>query len=117
MEQLDEDDLRRLTGQARDAEFELDLRGLDVAHAGESVLRMLERARFREPRSVLIRLDPPEPGGGETLFQPIGRMLLEARRAGQLTRYSTLPPEAGLGFYVLTAGKPDDAPEGPAGAG
>jgi hypothetical protein len=37
MDTIDEDDLRRLTGQERDAEYELDLRGLDGPHGRESV--------------------------------------------------------------------------------
>ena len=66
---------------------------------------MLERTRFVEPRSVRIRLQPPPEGGGETLFQPIGRLLLEARRHGVLSRLSPLPPDSGVGYRVETVGK------------
>jgi len=98
-------DLKRLLGYDDRAEYELDLRGLDLAHARESVARMLERARFRAPRSVIVRLDPAGPETGETLFQPIGRQLLDARRKGVLEKLTPLPPHAGCGFYLVTKGK------------
>ena len=66
---------------------------------------MLERARFRAPRSVIVRLDLAGPDTGETLFQPIGRQLLEARRKGLLEKLSPLPAHAGPGFYLVTRGK------------
>ena len=97
--------LRRLSEAGADADYELDLRDLDRAHAEESVRRMLERNRFTEPRSIRIRLAPPPEGGGETLFQPIGRLLLEARRHGVLSRLSPLPPDSGVGYRVETVGK------------
>ncbi len=97
--------LKRLSQAGVDADYELDLRGLDRAHAEESVRRMLERNRFTEPRSIRVRLQPPPEGGGETLFQPIGRLLLEARRHGLLSRLSPLPPETGVGYRIETIGK------------
>ena len=97
--------LKRLSQAGSDADYELDLRGLDRAHAEESVRRMLERNRFTEPRSIRVRLQPPPDGGGETLFQPIGRLLLEARRHGLLSRLSPLPPETGVGYRIETVGK------------
>lgn len=102
---LDDLDLKRLTGYDDHAEYELDLCGLDLAHATESVKRMLERNRFRPSRSVLVRLDPAGPDTGETLFQPIGRQLLAARKAGALTKLTPLPHHAGSGFYLVTKGK------------
>ena len=75
---LKDEDIRRLTGIHDAAEYELDLRGLDRAHGEASVQRMLERSRFRLPRDVVIRIDKASPTSGATLFQPIGRMLVEA---------------------------------------
>ncbi len=100
------EDLRRLTGFHDSAEYELDLCGLDLAHARASVERMLERSRFRQPRSVVVRIDPASPVSGETLFQPIGRMLLEAMRAELVTRCSPLP-EGEAGFWVRLKGNTD----------
>ena len=70
---------------------------------------MIERSRFRAPRSVVVRLDPAGPDTGETLFQPIGRLLLDLRRKGQLSKLSPLPHHAGSGFYLVTLGKEDSA--------
>ncbi len=99
--------LRRLSASGADADYELDLRGLDRPHAEESVRRMLERNRFTEARSIRIQLQPPPDGGGETLFQPIGRLLLEARRQGLLSQLSPLPLETGVGYRIQTIGKPE----------
>jgi hypothetical protein len=89
-----------------DAQAVLDLRGAARAKAEASIKDMLERSRFAEPKTVAIRLDPPPQGGGETLFQPIGRLLLDAKRRGWIERLQTLPAHDGLGFYVALAGKP-----------
>ena len=102
---MDDVDLKRLTGYDDRAEYELDLRGLDLAHARESVARMIERSRFLDPRSIIVRLDPAGPDSGETLFQPIGRQLLGLRRKGRLAKLSPLPPHAGSGYYLVTKGK------------
>jgi len=88
------------------AEAVLDLRGAPSAQAEASIKDMLERSRFGAARTVAIRLDAPTDGGGETLFQPIGRQLLEARRRGWVDRLQTLPPRDGLGFFVGLAGNP-----------
>ena len=45
-------------------------------------------------------------GGGENLFQPIGKALLEAKKRGWIDRLQTLPAQDGLGFYVALAGRP-----------
>jgi hypothetical protein len=107
---LDERQLRRLVARAGQAEYELDLTGLDRVHAIASIDRMIERQRFRaEPRQVVIRLDPPGPESGETLFQPIGRALLDYLRQRLVTTCRPLPAGAGSGFYVEMPGrKPPD---------
>lgn len=117
---LRNEDIRRLTGFRDSAEYELDLRGLDRAHAEASVERMLERSRFRPPRSVVVRIDAAGPTSGETLFQPVGRVLLDALRAGVVSRCSPLP-EGGTGFWIRLTGNPDAREEeedddGPDGA-
>ena len=65
---------------------------------------MLERSRFGAGKTVAVRLDPPPEGGGETLFQPVGRLLLEAKRRGWIERLQTLPAADGLGFYLTLSG-------------
>ena len=94
----------------RDADSVMDLRGANRATAEASLKEMLERSRFAKGKTVAIRLDPPPAGGGETLFQPAGRLLLAARRSRLIERLQTLPAPDGLGFYVALAGKPQRAP-------
>ncbi|UUX48334.1 hypothetical protein NUH88_13015 [Nisaea acidiphila] len=108
----DHGELKPLFGENREAEYELDLRGLDLPHSAASVERMLERSRFRAPRSVRVLIDSPDGEGGGSHFQPLGRLLLDARREGVLSAMTTLPPEDELGFRVVTAGKPDGEEEG-----
>jgi hypothetical protein len=88
-----------------DAESVLDLREATREQAAASLQDMLERSRFAQGKSVAVRLAPPPEGGGETLFQPIGKALLEAKKRGWIDRLQTLPAEDGLGFYVVLAGK------------
>jgi hypothetical protein len=90
-----------------DAESVLDLRGATREQAALSLQDMLERSRFAQGKSVAVRLAPPPEGGGETLFQPIGKALLEAKKRGWIDRLKTLPADDGLGFYVVLAGKPE----------
>jgi hypothetical protein len=89
-----------------DAEAVLDLRGATREQAAASIRDMLERSRFAQSKSVAIRLDGPPEGGGETLFQPVGKALLEAKKRGWISRLQTLPAHDGLGFYVALAGNP-----------
>jgi hypothetical protein len=90
-----------------DADAVLDLRGATREKAAASLQDMLERSRFAQAKSVAIRLDAPPAGGGETLFQPVGKALLDAKKRGWIERLQTLPAQDGLGFYVVLAGKPE----------
>lgn len=103
---LKDEDLRRITGIHDSAEYELDLQGLDRPHAEASIERMLERSRFRPPRDVVIRIDKASPTSGETLFQPVGRQLVEAMKAGTVARCRPLP-EGSAGFWVELIGNPN----------
>ena len=109
--EIDDVGLKRLVGYDDTAEYELALCGLDLAHATESVNRMIERSRFLASRSVIVRLDPAGPDTGETLFQPIGRLLLDLRRKGLLAKLSPLPHFAGSGYYLVTQGKTETGRE------
>jgi hypothetical protein len=84
----------------------LDLTGIGREAAEARVNEMLERSRFAQGKTLAIRLDAPQEGGGETLFQPIGRLLLGAKRCGWIDRLQTLPARDGLGFFVALAGTP-----------
>ena len=100
------DKLRGTLGVA-DAESVLDLRSASREQAAASLQDMLERSRFAQRKAVAIRLAPPPAGGGETLFQPVGKALLEAKKRGWIERLQTLPAHDGLGFYVVLAGRPE----------
>lgn len=100
-------ELRRLLGQSHEAEYELDLTGLDLAHSLASIDRMVERQRFRsEARSVVIRLDPATATSGETLFRPVGRHLLGLMRQTRIAKCRPLAGDKGAGFFVELAGRP-----------
>ena len=107
---LKDEDIRRLTGIHDSAEYELDLCGIDKLHGEASVERMLERSRFRPPRSVVVRIDKASPTSGATLFQPIGRLLVEAMKAGIVQRCHPLS-DAGAGFWVSLTGNPNASVE------
>jgi hypothetical protein len=103
-------DLRKLTrflDVDGDAEYELDLRGLDLPHSLASIDRMVERQRFRsEPRSVRIGLEAASAESGATLFGPIGRYLVDLMKRGLIAKTRPLANIDGGGFRVeLPAGK------------
>lgn len=101
--------MRRLAGATARAEYELDLTGLDWPHSEASIQRMLERQRFRtESRDVVIRIDPAGPDSGQTLFQPVGRMLLQALKAGHVSHCRPLALSEGAGFYVELPSRGED---------
>jgi len=105
--------LTRLLDRHGQAYYELDLSGLDFAHAAASVDRMVERQRFRDVgRSVLVRIDPATPESGETLFGRLGRHLLDLKRRGLVATLAPLDPRHGAGFNLtLPAGKEPAAGE------
>ena len=92
-----------------DAEAVLNLKDASREEAAASLQDMLERSRFAEAKTVAILLAPPPEGGGETLFQPVGKALQEAKKRGWIERLQTLPAEDGLGFFVALAGRPERA--------
>jgi hypothetical protein len=106
--------LKRLLDRHGDADYELDLTGLDFAHAVASVDRMVERQRFRDVgRSVVARIDPATPDSGETLFGRLGRHLLDLKRRGLIATMMPLDPAHGAGFNLtLPAGRDAAAAEG-----
>ena len=106
--------LTRLLDRHGDADYELDLTGLDFAHAAASIDRMVERQRFRDVgRSVVVRIDPATADSGETLFGRVGRHLLDLKRRGLVATLAPLDPRAGAGFNLtLPAGREAALSEG-----
>lgn len=96
----------RGTFGAADADALLDLTQAERDAAQAAIGDLIERSRFLPPRSVAVRIAPPAGDGSETLFQPVGRLLLDARRKGLILRLTPLPDHDGLGFFVQLAGRP-----------
>ncbi len=105
---FDHEQLRDLVGDQASADYELDLRGLSAAQARIAIERMLEAHGLVEATTVVIRIDPATPTSGETLFLPIGRQLLEARRRELLRHFAPLPDGDGGGFHVELPGRSSD---------
>ena len=79
---------------------ELDLRGLNRARAMSQLYQMLDRGRFGQASALRIRIDAASSTSGETLFQPVAKLLLSALRRNVLSCCYLLPREVGAGFYV-----------------
>lgn len=103
---IDQSVLDGLLGGERVGAHQLDLRGMAVEEARAAVEDMLARWSGQDT-TVVVRISPATPTSGETLFQPIGRQLLAARRAGLIARFSPLSEPAGGGFHLTMAA--DDA--------
>lgn len=101
MPHFDADPLQNLALQAGKADADLDLRGLSMTDAMARVEALLSADSASAPRSYRILFDGPRGDGTETLFQPLGRRLLAARREGVLQ--SCLPLPDGNAYYVLLA--------------
>lgn len=99
MPYFDQNPLEKLALQATEAEASLDLRG----QAPEQALRAVEQLLRQAPRgkSFLIQFDPASGDGHETLFLPLGKRLLQARREGCLER--CLPIADGAAYFILFA--------------
>ncbi len=97
---FDLEQMRDLVGDQAAADYELDLRGLSTEPARIAIDQMLEQRGVFEAKTVVIRIDPATPTSGETLFLPVGRQLLEARRRNLICRFAPLPEGDGGGFHV-----------------
>ena len=84
-----------------DAEAVIDLRGKVRLDAEAHLVALLEGRGGRPVRSIAILIDPATPTSGETLFQPVGRLLLDGKRRGVVERLLPLPARDGLGFFVV----------------
>ncbi|MEM9387054.1 MAG: hypothetical protein AAGA68_18475 [Pseudomonadota bacterium] len=100
MPEFDPETVRALVGDLADGEHTLDLRGVSLRTALNSISRMLERQHPEGLTSVVILIDPATETSGETLFLPVGQKLLEARRRGLVARFHPLPEADGGGFYA-----------------
>ena len=104
---FDPEQLRDLVGDRAAADHELDLRGASATEARTAIERMLDGQDSAEATTVVIRIDPATPTSGETLFLPVGRQLLDARRRQLVRSFTPLPEGDGGGFHVELPGRPE----------
>ena len=103
---IEPEDARKLVGTHAEGDQVLDLRGASPDVARVSIEQMLAEAGSKVRGSVVVRLDPATATSGETLFLPVGRQLLEARKQGKLKLLEPLPEANGGGFYIELLGVP-----------
>ena len=99
MPYFDENPLLALATQACEAEATLDLQGLSAIEALARVDALLAGTDRRT--TYLIHFDAAADDGRETLFLPLGRRLLQARRDGTLKH--CLPAPDGTGYFIAFA--------------
>jgi hypothetical protein len=105
MPHFDPEDARALASENLDVDARVDLRGLGAVEALALVEAALARHAGAEEARVLFAFDPATPGGGETLFLPVGRRLKTAIAEGVAVRAM---PAAGGGWIVRLAARPTD---------
>ena len=96
---FDANPLDKLAFEPGDAEAVLDLQGMPDEQALQAVEQLLQTTQAAN--SYLIRFDAAQADGRETLFLPLGRRLLQARREGLLAR--CLPAADGAGYFIAFA--------------
>lgn len=83
---FDPDDAKALTTENLAVDGEIDLAGLAAAPALEKLAALLAVHRSLARTRILVKFTPAAPGGGETLFQPVGRFLRSEIAAGRAVR-------------------------------
>jgi DNA-nicking Smr family endonuclease len=83
-----------------DTHATLDLRGLKREEALAKLQALIATHAAPAPHRYAVLIDPAIPGGAETLFQPVGRYLLDAKRAGKIFAVTPLADPPGGGFAI-----------------
>ncbi|WP_157893685.1 hypothetical protein [Aquidulcibacter paucihalophilus] len=96
------EDANALSTENFDVSQVFDLNGKGAIEALALVEAALQDHRREEEVKLWFKFDPPTPGGGETLFQPVGRRLRDAIKYGQAVR--AMPAQGG-GWIVRLAAK------------
>lgn len=96
MPYFDDNPLQKLAELHGASDCELDLRGKTADEALQAIEELLHVPNPAD--SYLVRFDPASDDGRETLFLPLGRRLLQARRDGHIKR--CLPSADGAAFFV-----------------
>tara|TARA_B100000676_G_scaffold290448_1_gene323932 strand:- start:2185 stop:2505 length:321 start_codon:yes stop_codon:yes gene_type:complete len=95
-----DEQVQKLLGPDAEAEEELDLRGVQATEALSLLEQVVQARPLERPNSLVVRIDPATATSGETLFLPVGRALLDAKRRGLLARCHPLSEDNGSGFFV-----------------
>jgi hypothetical protein len=95
-------DADALTSDNMDVAHIFDLSGKGALEALAIVEAAIHDHRSQEEVRLWFSFPPPIPGEGETLFQPVGRRLRDAIKAGQAVRAM---PALGGGWIVRLAAK------------
>jgi hypothetical protein len=99
---FDPQDADALTSENLDVAQIFDLKGLGAVEALAVVEAALRDMAAKDEVKLLFSFPPPVPGAGETLFQPVGRRLRDAIKAGIAVR--AMPAQGG-GWIVRLAPK------------
>jgi hypothetical protein len=99
---FDPQDANALTTDNLDVSHIINLSGKSPVDAIALVEAALAEKRTQDEVRLWFSFPPPVPGLGETLFQPVGRYLRDAIKAGRVVR--AMPAQGG-GWVVRLAGK------------
>lgn len=94
------DPVSMIEGAVFETEAALDLRGLSREAALTKLSALIDVRVAPGPRRWAVRIDPAKPGAGETLFQPVGRYLLQAKRERKIFAVVPLADPPGGGFAI-----------------
>jgi hypothetical protein len=98
---FDPNDADALSSDNLDVAQIFDLTGLGSVEALAIVEGALADMRGNDEVRLWFSFPPPVPGGGETLFQPVGRRLRDAIKSGQAVR--AMPAQGGGWIVRLSA--------------
>jgi hypothetical protein len=98
---FDPQDADALSTENMDVAQIFDLSGLGAVEALAIVEDAMVRMRTKEEVRLWFSFPGPVPGGGETLFQPVGRRLRDAIKSGQAVR--AMPAQGGGWIVRLKA--------------
>lgn len=101
---FDDEDARALQTENLETDAEIDLTAMGRTDALEKLAYDLAEARRDGASRVLVRITPATPGGGETLFLPVGRYLRDEVGSGRAVR--AMPAMNGAGWVVRLKRQP-----------
>lgn len=99
MPTFDSNPLENLALSANDADVVIDFSDTKKDQALQELAEQIEQAPHGQ--TLCVTFEAAKGDGTETLFQPLGRYLLELRRNGKLSSY--LPLKNGSGFIFTLA--------------